>query len=964
MNKIKNILFLLFIGLTVICTGQSIIYKQFSTIDGLPSSETYDLIQDSLGYVWITTDRGLSRFDGENFKNYNVQDGLPNEVVFHLFKESNHKIWFTAKNKRLYYFDPLEYPIKFKAFELNEQLDTFFIENPLVGHIKRFKHVKNKYYFAMAAYPGYLVMEKNKKYIFNSDKFIISPFSNQPNTEIIINHDFPFLKFNKSKVRNDSIIVRNQINNSIFRSKHLTKNNLDSENTEMFKIETKNDISLIINHKELIIIKSDTMISRKMNGFGLDFVQLKNGHILVATELGLIEFDQNYTLTHHYLQNSFITSVLLDQHNGIWISTLENGIYYIQNLNINELKIGNQRFPGRKLYFNHDLLFILNARSSTAIFKELQLIYKSNNTRFSIRNNFVSSKEPAFSRILQDKFQRNDIQVGEYKTYYIGDANDKYYVGAIGKYIGNKTDAMLLKVESVSEFETYELLNINDSTLYLATEKGIYTYHIKRKTFEPFCQEKFPFFKYPQRMIRKFNNGYILGSESAGIVIFNGQKLINIDKNNGLLDNHPTGIAIENDSTFWVSSYGGINKIIHQANTTGFKIYSFTQSSVGLLSNEITDIKLHHDTIWASTKIGTFYFEKNLSIKSKSKNFHLDSVFINDEKVKANLPFILNFKESLQIFYNCIDFDDPFSNHIEYALINSNDTVWKKVNNKLIHLQNIPDGEMDLIVRSINEKDILFLRKIVVNGPFWLKWDFIILAIILISLVLYMIIQVFVFINDKKRQREIDKIKLEIKALNAQMNPHFTFNTINSIQHYLIKNDIVGGINYLNDYAKIVRKSLEFSRREIIPLQEEIDFLFLYANLEKKRFDKNFNFKFVSKLDKEPSLVFIPSLLLQPIIENAIIHGINATEYKGELTISIKEENKYYLIEIIDNGTGFDHSKVLNSKNSYGLKIVIERLNIYNEGLKIKQPITFEYFDIEKSTGTRVKIRINKHIEK
>ncbi|MFD1551325.1 hypothetical protein DNU06_12610 [Putridiphycobacter roseus] len=947
------------------CYGQSAIYKKFGINEGLPSSETYDLYQDSLGYIWITTDRGLSRFDGETFTNYNVSEGLPNEVVFHFFEESNHKLWFSAKNKKLYYFDPLKYPIKFKAFEFNHLLDSFYIQSPLAGHIKRFKQVGDTFYISYPNIPGYLALKTNNSFHFYHDKFKNKETNNLPNTEIHIDPNFSFTKLNLSTIKNDSILVYNHSDHKTYRTIHQIKTPLDIEKIELIKCNYSPNETVLILHKELIILKAGKLIVKKLNGSGNDIKRLSNHHLLVATDLGLLEYDADYNLIHHFFPQQFITSVLIDQNQGIWATSIQNGIYHIQNTNILELTVDGRKFPGRKLTFNGDYLFIINGKFNTSIFKNNQLLHQTNKTYFTKRNDFIAGNDKKLNAILGPNFpfyiNTNNESLN---SYYVGTSKDKYFVSASGKYLGVKTNTQKVHFEFISALEIYEIVALNDSIIYLATDNGFYTYNYNRKTILEKSANADSFFHKPQRIIRTFNDYYIAGSESNGLAIFNDSVFFKINMQDGLLDNHPTGIALINDSVFWMSSYSGLNKVTCRFKTNTFNIQSFTQSNTGFLSNEITDIKLNKDTLWATTKTGTFCFQKDIKVKQNKTYFNIDSISIENTKILPQEAIYAEVNEVISIYYQFIDYRIGKKQDIEYRLSNKEKTPWKKVNANQLFLQSNKYGKYHLQIRTKNDQRIIYEHVVFIMKPFWVKWDFILLAIILLCLVLYMIIQVFVFINDKKRQREIDKIKLEIKAINAQMNPHFTFNTINSIQHYLIQNDIVGGINYLNDYAKIVRKSLEFSRREIISLQEEIDFLFLYANLEKKRFEKNFNFKFVSKINLEPSAIFIPSLLLQPIIENAIIHGINAIEYKGELVIGIHEEKKCYLIEIIDNGLGFDHTNVMHSTNSYGLKIVNERLNIYNEGLKIKQPITFEFKDPINQTGTKVSIRINKHIKK
>ena len=235
-----------------------------------------------------------------------------------------------------------------------------------------------------------------------------------------------------------------------------------------------------------------------------------------------------------------------------------------------------------------------------------------------------------------------------------------------------------------------------------------------------------------------------------------------------------------------------------------------------------------------------------------------------------------------------------------------------------IFLNNLSYGNYNLKIRLKTDQSQIFECKILVDKPYWLKWYAILFYTLIVTLFIFLIVKLSISINVRKKEKELDKVKLEIKALSAQMNPHFTFNTINSIQHYIIQNDKVGGVLYLSEYAKLIRKSLEYSRQEHITLEQEFDFLKLYCNLEQKRFDKVLNLNIEVETQKEPSSIVIPSLLLQPIIENAIIHGINSTDRDGIINIEVSEEKKWYVVNKSDNGSG-----LLNANQNKNKRVLL-----------------------------------------
>jgi PAS domain S-box-containing protein len=179
------------------------------------------------------------------------------------------------------------------------------------------------------------------------------------------------------------------------------------------------------------------------------------------------------------------------------------------------------------------------------------------------------------------------------------------------------------------------------------------------------------------------------------------------------------------------------------------------------------------------------------------------------------------------------------------------------------------------------------------------------------------------------------KAELELRALQMQMNPHFIFNALNSIQSYILNQDTATANLYLTKFSRLIRLFLESSRSKFIPLFEEINLLTLYIELEKLRFDNKFEFEilFEGRVDKN---IEIPTMILQPFIENAINHGLRYKQQKGLLSIKFYKEKNYLICTIEDDGVGRKNSEIIKDKpiegyKSQGLKITAERLITYNK---------------------------------
>ena len=179
------------------------------------------------------------------------------------------------------------------------------------------------------------------------------------------------------------------------------------------------------------------------------------------------------------------------------------------------------------------------------------------------------------------------------------------------------------------------------------------------------------------------------------------------------------------------------------------------------------------------------------------------------------------------------------------------------------------------------------------------------------------------------------KAELELRALQMQMNPHFVFNALNSIQSYIMSHDTLTANNYLSKFAHLIRLFLDSSRSKFISLAEEVRLLTLYIELEKLRFNDKFDFEIV--LDANVSKYFeLPTMILQPFVENAINHGLRYKKTKGLLSIRFYMESNYIICKIEDTGVGRKNVGQIQAKSSrgyqsQGLKITAERLMTYNK---------------------------------
>jgi LytS/YehU family sensor histidine kinase len=195
------------------------------------------------------------------------------------------------------------------------------------------------------------------------------------------------------------------------------------------------------------------------------------------------------------------------------------------------------------------------------------------------------------------------------------------------------------------------------------------------------------------------------------------------------------------------------------------------------------------------------------------------------------------------------------------------------------------------------------------------------------------------------------------------MNPHFIFNSLNSIQNFVLKNDVDSANYYLSNFSILMRKVLEYSQYNFITLAEELEMIQLYLKMEKMRFSRKFEVEIKVSTDIDQHMVRIPPMLLQPYLENAILHGLQLIKHKGLLQVLVEDHEDFMSILIIDNGIGREKARSIRERTGHkskGLANIEKRIQLYNKISEKHLAVNIiDLFDNNgEPAGTRVEIRV------
>lgn len=319
-----------------------------------------------------------------------------------------------------------------------------------------------------------------------------------------------------------------------------------------------------------------------------------------------------------------------------------------------------------------------------------------------------------------------------------------------------------------------------------------------------------------------------------------------------------------------------------------------------------------------------------------------------------------------------LSFDNPTDNRYAYKL-ESFDEDWNQEGNRsFATYTNVPPGDYVLHIIAANN-DGVWNRTgcrlpITILAPFWQTWWFRITALVtLLSLTGFIARRREQRLASEQREKSELRERIaasEMKALRSQMNPHFLYNSLNAIRLFILQNDSDNADKYLVKFARLMRLILDNSRQEWVTLASELEQLTLYLELEQLRFDDLFDFSITTDPALSPAQTAIPPMIIQPYIENAILHGLAHKKTKGHIRITIEPESTHLVCIVDDDGVGRQRAQSLKKQSpghrSVGLRVTEDRLQLIGQrsGQAAGVIILDKHDDQEQATGTRVVIQL------
>ncbi len=911
----------------------------------LEGIDIYDVIQDNDKNYWFATDHGLFVHDGYSFKKV-TSDQMKASSIFSLEADSKGRIY---------------------CYNLSHQI--FRIEN---GQIKLFYEIPEEerlYHMSIAI--------DSKDHVLIQSKSIVRVSPDGQTNKLIerTNAVLPLLDINdriyafENMNLNDKVakIINGQLS-------HITlSSNSEISTSEAYYWDKNQSSNYLIGRNSLTIFEltssNDSLISRgkineELKGQVFRPYTVENQIWVAGQTKGVYLYDSNFEPIFNgkrLLNDYFISDVYQDHEGNILLSTFDKGILVIPNTALMRQNIESGQSITRIEKINSEELLLGDNDGNVLIYKDNEQIPIDKNQRpklietlhyWSERDVVLYDVQGGFHIVDQVHGNRKVIfnQFGSLKTFAA--INDREAI------LGFNNGLRLLSYRN-GVFTIENKYRISDriysiaydpkqKVVYAGTAEGIKKVYIDGRTKTIRHKNKSLFANY----LCKHNGRLFVGTKRHGVLILKDDSV----ESSIEIDDQVMKIVVHEDLCF-INARSGF--YLHNLKT---KVTSRLNQTFGLRNRKIVDFHIANNALFVSGSNGLQFLPldklnpsvypipiNKFSVSVDGKTNKSRELSHNRRKIRFDFSVsTLKHRDDITYLYRLEGYESgwrelPYNqNHVEY--------------------NSLAPGDYTFLVKTRNQnKESAPIRySFTVSAPFYLKWWFY-LSITLGAI----LIMVFVFrrrlkLQEKRARQEQELNASKLTAIQSQMNPHFIFNALNSIQDLVIQGDSEKSYSFITKFANLVRKTLNHSDKDFIDLEEEIKLLEIYLSLEKLRFKEDFEY---SLLFEEFDGIKIPPMLIQPFIENALIHGLLHKEGIRKLTVEF-DIQEHLICTVTDNGIGRDKAREIKSRQgskheSFAISAIKRRMVILKK--RFGDEVGFTYEDIYENgaaSGTKVVLRI------
>ncbi|MFK8046224.1 MAG: sensor histidine kinase [Crocinitomicaceae bacterium] len=928
------------------------------------------------------------------------EEQFSNTDIYNIFKSTSNEL-YVATGNGVYVFRQNEFVQLPKNnlqkgnsfFDFKTDLeDNLYVKN-LKGQIFRIEKNELKLIYQSTIQEGiahlyYFFNTKNQLCVFDKDFYKIDEFGkkkllfetavsskigkkHQINRPSILDHNYVYFECFDKDDKEHSYIYRNDSITSFNSGIVNWRNGIEPHiRSSTYHLRLK-EIPIFLSDDRKVGSPSNNIIYNFKQIANENYFSMGDGRIIASNNTaGLRIFDLNdniFTSSAKLFPKKFISTCFSDHKNAIYLGTFGGGIIVVPN--VDAVKIATDKLMSSCAVANDQTVFLTSRGGTVYQFKNTltQIDQRSDNVdRLIYLASPIKLPKGKNSRLLTSVID----EIGTVKDFF--ESNNGCWLAGNGgitfipyfndttkipswlsktKFQHQNRGKFKYSINGVPESFTTVAFQDKDQVLYMANYKGLYyvlgnkisMHHQLKDSIQP-------------SDIEIYNDSIIVSTQNNGIYYLVNNKVVSqLTVENGLLSNRI--VKIEKD--------GGLLYILTDK---GFQVLNLATSSLktlgiqeGVNSNAISDFEFNSSHILFLENEGFYWLTKDkFLVPDTVDKFLIDSVMIGGQKIDLKQNSTFNYKSNdFKLFFNFSNPTKQKEAYFTHQLVgyDEQEKVIPSSTNEIVYPSLAPGlyhFKMALHYRQLDPQ--IFHYTFEISAPFWHRWWFYLLIVLTAGFAIYLVLQRKLKIQAKESSMINELNSAKLAAIQSQMNPHFIFNALNSIQHLVIEGDSKQAYNYITQFSNLVRKTLDFSEKESISILQEFELIEIYLELESLRFGNEFEYQINKNNVKD---ICVPPMLIQPFIENAIVHGLLHQRGPKRLKIDLELQKDVLYCEVLDNGIGREESRKIrerqNSKRkSFALKAIQNRFRILGEYTPDK--VGYEYFDINDSGDYKTKV--------
>jgi len=1002
----RLLLLIILVSLSGIVKSQQLLFENYSSEQGLSQNSCYSIAQDANGFMWFGTQDGLNRYDGKQFKVFLPQNEigkkLPSNYITSLFFDDPKNLLWIATIRGLCIYDPRSDSLVRigKQYPFAASLEKLAVK-------KIISYKPNEYW--LVSYNNGLVL------VNTVAKTITSFFDDEVNKNTvssIVLHDGKML----AGVSNQLFLLAPDAKS--YKTKPFLNGTIFPEIKELFSYNdalwigttTKGCFYITQSMEDTGSIHS---FAGTIGGIGC-FTTDASGKLWIGTrgngivqydpETGQVQLAANNKYNEHSLGKNFVLSLFKDRQGIVWCGLSGSGVAKYDPLKYQFTAIRNE--PLNETTLPDDMIFDIFKCSDGSYYVGTQ---NKGIAQWNLTNNSFTTFA-ASSKINQVTNTIYDITEDNNDNLWIASWGGLMQLNKQTKHISYKEDNNLPASKKL-----YGIVKLkNADSLFITGENGPAFFSLQKQQWNSFDDNLGWTKAYIGRYIYEGNNNTLwICTVGAGLVKYDYKKnnfniiervkeisiyvrhllqegdIFWLATDNGLLlydyvknkvvkhlklstpDQSNVCYAIVKDKQgfFWVSTNTGLYRV----NPIDFTIqhYNLGNGLSFLEYNTACAIKEADGSLLFGGVGGITRFNPSmLKENTFSPNPIITAVNVNDSAWQLASNFSLNHDQNFITFHFAVNnFSNQNNNQFTYRMKGLTENWTNAGNRNFANYTSLPPGNYIFQLRSANSDGKwsggITTMSFSIFPPWWQTWWFRILAVILLAGIATYFVRRRIQLIRKEANLKQKIAETEMKALRAQMNPHFIFNSLNSIREMILNNENKEASHFLSKFAHLIRITLDQTGQSFISLRNTIDYLQRYVEMEQVR-NAEFTCRILADDELDLDETELPPMLIQPFVENAIWHGVTSKEKNINITIDFKKENNQLACIISDNGIGINQSmknKIEGNElhHSVGIENIHNRLRLLNEkhtlqsSLSIQDKSTLAHADEQ---GTIVTLRI------